>query len=120
MRSVRGKPGLPAFIDHLDIAACSLLVETRAATSLALTANRQEIEAVLAQFTMLERVPFTTVEAAPASYGRCVRGCFRRWARYAKTGTTVIIEDVAFQVADLAAGVQKLQALFERFATTRR
>ena len=115
MRSVRGKPGLPAFIDHLDIAACSLLVETRAATSLALTANRQEIEAVLAQFTMLERVPFTTVEAEYSKLWAVRKGLFPAVGAVRETGTTVIIEDVAFQVADLAAGVQKLQALFERF-----
>jgi len=113
--SVRNKPGLPAFIQDLDLQACALLIESRANSSEQLQQQLAEIHDTLQPFPMIERTPFTTVEAEYAAYWAVRKGLFPAVGAVRETGTTVIIEDVAFPVPDLAAGVEKLQALFEQF-----
>lgn len=115
LASVRDKAGLPAFIQHLDLQACALLIESRANSEAALQQQLAEIHQVLQPFTILQRTPFTTVEAEYAAYWAVRKGLFPAVGAVRETGTTVIIEDVAFPVPDLAAGVEKLQALFEQF-----
>src|SRR5690606_5794609 len=44
------------------------------------------------------------------------KGMFPAVGAVREVGTTVIIEDVAFPVEDLAAGVRDLQALFDKYA----
>ncbi|MBP7970896.1 MAG: FAD-binding oxidoreductase, partial [Aquaspirillum sp.] len=113
--SVRNKPGLPAFIQNLDLQACALLIESRANSSEQLQQQLAQIHDTLQPFPMIERTPFTTVEAEYAAYWAVRKGLFPAVGAVRETGTTVIIEDVAFPVPDLAAGVEKLQALFEQF-----
>jgi D-lactate dehydrogenase len=92
----------------------ALLVETRAETAAALDANIKAIEAVLAAFTTLHPPAFT---ADPDEYGtlwKIRKGLFPAVGAVRKTGTTVIIEDVAFKIPDLAQAMLDLQALFTK------
>ncbi len=114
LRSVENKPGLPEFVKTLPDAACALLVESRAADDATLSHQLTQIEAVLAGFTLLAEVPFTR---DPAEFGKLWairKGLFPAVGAVRDTGTTVIIEDVTFPIEQLAAGVLRLQALFDK------
>ncbi|MDO6580170.1 FAD-binding and (Fe-S)-binding domain-containing protein [Photobacterium sp. 2_MG-2023] len=115
MRSVADKAGMPDFIAHLDLEAAALLVESRAGTHDELLSQCDAIMASLSAFTIIESVPFTSEPATVNTLWAIRKGMFPAVGAVRETGTTVIIEDVAFPVADLAKGVRDLQALFAQF-----
>lgn len=115
MRSVADKAGMPEFIAHLDLEAAALLVETRAGERDELLSQCDAIMGSLSTFTVIESVPFTSEPATVNTLWAIRKGMFPAVGAVRETGTTVIIEDVAFPVADLAQGVRDLQALFAQF-----
>ncbi|QUJ66211.1 FAD-binding oxidoreductase [Photobacterium sp. GJ3] len=115
MRSVADKPGMPEFIARLDLEAAALLVESRAGSEEALLSQCETIMHSMAAFTIIESVPFTSEPTTVNTLWAIRKGMFPAVGAVRETGTTVIIEDVAFPVADLAKGVRDLQALFEQF-----
>ncbi|WP_281645837.1 FAD-binding and (Fe-S)-binding domain-containing protein [Parendozoicomonas sp. Alg238-R29] len=116
MASVEGKPGLPEFINcQLGTNACALLVETRAENQSTLQEQVTAIEHIIAGFEVLERVAFTEVEAEYSALWAIRKGLFPAVGAVRQTGTTVIIEDVAFPVEQLTEGVIRLQQLFDKY-----
>jgi len=114
LRSVEGKPGMPPEIQGLPDGAAALLVETRAGDQAELDANIAAIGRILADTAPLAPPRFT---ADPAEYGKLWKvrkGLFTAVGAVRRTGTTVIIEDVAFKLPDLAAATLDLQALLAR------
>ncbi len=115
LRSVEDKPGLPASIRGLPPGATALLVETRAADAGALAAHVATIRRALEGVATLEPVAFTD---QPSEFDRLWdirKGLFPSIGAMRQTGTTVVIEDVAFPLPRLAAAVAELQTLFEAF-----
>ena len=115
MRSVEKMPGMPACIIGTPEGAAALLIETRAADAAVLEANMAAITEVLTRFRTLSDLVFSTDLKVTANYWSARSGVFPAVAGGRPVGTTVIIEDVAFKVQDLAAGVLDLQALFTEF-----
>ncbi|MTI13425.1 FAD-binding and (Fe-S)-binding domain-containing protein [Sansalvadorimonas verongulae] len=116
MGSVIGKPGLPDFINEsLSETACSLLIETRGKDHETLLTQIDEIEKVVAEFTVTDRVAFTEVEAEYSALWAVRKGMLPAVGAVRDTGTSVIIEDIAFPVEQLTEGVLRLQELFEKY-----
>ncbi len=111
LRSVEGKPGMPDFIAGLDGNAAALLVETRGEDAAALDRNLAVITGVLAGTRTLFDVAFTTDAKACESFWKIRKGLFPAVGAMRATGTTVIIEDVAFPLDRLAEATVELQAL---------
>lgn len=114
LRAVEGKPGMPDFIAGLGAEAAALLVETRAEDMAALEANIAAIGATLAGAATLSPIAFT---ADPVEYGKLWKirkGLFPAVGAVRPVGTTVIIEDVAFRIPDLAQATLDLQSLCAR------
>lgn len=115
LRSVADKPGMPDFIQHLDIEAAALLVEVHASCQHSLDQSTSIVMDSLSDFSIIESVPFTTDPATVSTLWGIRKGMFPAVGAVREVGTTVIIEDVAFPVENLAAGVRDLQALFDRY-----
>ncbi|GLS90456.1 lactate dehydrogenase [Psychromonas marina] len=115
MRSVADKPGMPAFIAGLDLQAGTLLIESRASDKTLLEEQCATIMQTVAQFKVIESIPFTSDSETVATLWGIRKGMFPAVGAVREVGTTVIIEDVAFPVEHLAAGVLDLQKLFDRF-----
>ena len=114
LRSVEAKPGMPAEIVGVADGVTALLVETRAESAEGLAANIDAVKHVLAAFTTLYPPAFTD---APEEFGKLWnirKGLFPAVGAVRKTGTTVIIEDVAVKIPDLAQAMLDLQALFAK------
>jgi D-lactate dehydrogenase len=111
LRSVEGKPGLPEGIHALGPDGAALLVETRAATPAALALQIRTIEATLSPLATHDPVRFSTDPAECARFWNVRKGMFPSVGAMRRTGTTVIIEDVAFPVERLAEATLDLQAL---------
>ncbi|MDH4061199.1 MAG: FAD-binding oxidoreductase [Aquincola sp.] len=111
LRSVQGKPGLPASLAEVGPDGAALLVETRAADATALAQQIAALEALLGAVSAREAPRFSTDAAECARLWAVRKGMFPSVGAMRETGTTVIIEDVAFPVERLAEATLDLQAL---------
>ncbi len=111
LRSVEGKPGLPASLREIGPHGAALLVETRAPDPRALVAQIHAVEAALAAVPTHAPVRFSTDGAECAQYWNVRKGMFPSVGAMRRVGTTVIIEDVAFPVSRLADATIDLQRL---------
>ncbi len=112
LRSVEEKEGMPDYFKTLGAGAASLLVETRAANAQQLAANIDAITKAIAHVPKVKPFEFTSVPAEFAKLWNIRKGLFPSVGAMRKTGTTVIIEDVAFPVPRLAEAALELQSLF--------
>ena len=115
LRSVEDQAGMPGYLKTLSANACAILVETRALT-------QEEIESQIAIILDTVRaipseipVEFTTIPLEYALLWKIRKGMFPSVGAIRKTGTTVIIEDVAFPVPRLAEATHDLHELFEKW-----
>ncbi|MBN8216241.1 MAG: FAD-binding oxidoreductase [Spirochaetes bacterium] len=114
LRSVEGKPGIPAMIEGLPEAAAALLVETRAPSEELLTSQIAELAGLLGGPSLLAPPAFTRVPAEYEAFWKIRKGVFPAVGAKRPTGTTVIIEDVAFPIERLAEGIARVQELMAR------
>ena len=115
LRSVEDKPGMPEFIRGLPAGATALLVETRAESREALAANIAEIGTAVVDLPTLLPAAFTDVPAEYERLWNIRKGLFPSVGGMRETGTTVIIEDVAFPIESLAPAIGRLQELLDQF-----
>jgi len=115
MRSVADKAGMPAFIKDLNLEVGTLLIESRASEKSVLEQQCATVMQTLAAFNMVESIAFTSAADTVATLWGIRKGMFPAVGAVREVGTSVIIEDVAFPVENLAAGVADLQNLFDQF-----
>ncbi|KGY13323.1 4Fe-4S ferredoxin [Vibrio tubiashii] len=115
LRSVADKPGMPEFIQRLDLEATALLIETHASDQAAIDQQCADILNSLSGYTIVASVPFTLDPKVVANLWGIRKGMFPAVGAVREVGTTVIIEDVAFPVENLANGVRDLQTLFDKY-----
>lgn len=112
LRSVENIEGLPAIIKTLPDGAAALLVEYQGHTY-------EEIEGNIAVFlkdaeslSLLNPPVFTTDAYTQALYWKVRKGMFPAVGAVRASGTSVILEDVAFPVAHLGDAIVDLQKIF--------
>jgi D-lactate dehydrogenase len=114
LRSVENKTGMPPYLKSLDEHVAALLVETRAPQADLLA---QQIEAITHALDHLPRtlpIAFTSVPAEFTQLWNIRKGLFPSVGAIRASGTTVIIEDVAFPLPRLAEATLDLQALLRK------
>ncbi|MDS4020561.1 MAG: FAD-binding and (Fe-S)-binding domain-containing protein [Candidatus Competibacter sp.] len=114
LRSVESKPGIPVYFKDLPETAAALLVETRALDSTTLNAQVEVITAGIAAIPTLLPFQFTDRPEEFTQLWAIRQGLFPSVGSARATGTTVIIEDVAVPVPQLAAMTLDLQELFDK------
>lgn len=115
LASVSEMEGLPNFIKSLDESVGALLIETRASNPEKLGQQVLELEKILADFEQTNVIAFTDVASEYSQLWAIRKGTFPAVGAVRENGTTVIIEDVAFPVEQLANGVADLQSLFNKY-----
>ena len=114
LRSVEDQAGIPASIKTLPEEAAGLLVEFQSAEE----KNRSELEALardaVGGLKLFEPARFTHVAAEQALLWKIRAGMFPSVGSVRQSGTTVIIEDVAFPVESLAHAAHDLNGLFRK------
>lgn len=114
LRSVEEKDGMPSYLRLLDADVAALLVEIRTEGREQLAAAIGEVTSALATFPMVIPCRFTDVPDEYTVLWNIRKGLFPSVGAMRKTGTTCIIEDVAFPLRHLAAATNDLRALFAR------
>jgi D-lactate dehydrogenase len=111
LRSVQDQPGMPASLRELPPDGAALLVEVRAATEAALQLKLDAVAGQLESVPLAKPLRFTTDAGESAALWNVRKGMFPAVGAVRATGTTVIIEDVAFPVERLAEATLELQRL---------
>ncbi len=114
LRSVEDKPGLPPLIRTLGEDAAALLIEVRSPDATGLDERIAAVHAAMAGIATVAPLAFSTDAATCEMYWKVRKGTFPAVGAMRKTGTTVLIEDVAFPVRALADATLDLQALMQR------
>ncbi len=115
LRSVEDQAGVPTYLKTLSPTASAILVETRALRKEELD---QQIVVILDTIQSIPSeipIEFTSVPKEYALLWKIRKGMFPSIGAIRKTGTTVIIEDVAFPVSRLAEATLDLHRLFEKW-----
>jgi D-lactate dehydrogenase len=115
LRSVEQKQGMPTFLKELDNTSAALLVETRSDSPAGLEENISFIAKALEKLSTLFPVHFTQDVGEFTRLWNIRKGLFPSVGAMRETGTTVIIEDVAFPVNRLAEATLQLQELFVKY-----
>jgi D-lactate dehydrogenase len=114
LRSVEDQRGVPPSLKTLPESAAGLLVEFQSTRE----SERPELEkiaaSVVAELKLQEPAKFTHSAAEQALFWKIRSGMFPSVGSVRKSGTTAIIEDVAFAVEHLADAAQDLNRLFRK------
>ncbi|HUK12822.1 MAG TPA: FAD-binding and (Fe-S)-binding domain-containing protein [Thermoanaerobaculaceae bacterium] len=114
LRSVEDQAGIPPSIKGLPAAAAGLLAEFQASDE----AERRELaagaSAASRALTLIEPALFTDAAAEQAALWKIRQGLFPSVGSVRRSGTTVIIEDVAFPLPALADAAVDLTRLFAK------
>ncbi|MGB3383467.1 MAG: FAD-binding and (Fe-S)-binding domain-containing protein [Marinomonas sp.] len=114
LRAVEGKPGMPDMLSSLGDKAAGLLIDVRASDQQELLRHLEQVSASLRHSEPINPIEFTQEKAIYDSYWKIRKGLFPAVGAVRPVGTTVIIEDVAFPVEQLAEGVLELQGVFHK------
>lgn len=112
LRSVENEEGIGPLVLGLPESAAALLVEYQVSTPDELAAAQQAAGAVVSALRLLRPAAFTQDPAEQAAFWKIRKGLYPSIGGMRQPGTSVLIEDVAFKVEDLADAVVDLQALF--------
>ena len=114
LRSVEDQAGVPESVKRLPAGAAGLLVEFQCADSDERAQLQATAHAAVAGLNLVEPALFTHEPAEQAALWKIRAGMFPSVGAVRKSGTTVIIEDVAFAIDKLADAAVDLTKLFER------
>lgn len=114
LRSVENKAGMPEFLKTLGDEATALLVETRAPSKDELNKNIEIILDTLKDITPELPLAFTDKVEEYTLFWKIRKGLFPAVGAVRESGTTVIIEDVAYPIEDLADATLELQDMFKK------
>lgn len=115
LRSVEEKPGMPDYLRELGNTVTALLVETRAESAPTLLAQIGQIREAIKDLPTVRPTVFTDIPAEYTALWKIRKGLFPAVGAVRKTGTTVIIEDVAFPGEHLAEAALDLQGLLQKY-----
>jgi D-lactate dehydrogenase len=114
LRSVENQKGIPAFLKTLDEDSCALLVESAATGNDELDNNLASIKQVLKGIPGGDEITFTSVASEYENLWKIRSGLFPSVGAMRRTGTTVIIEDVAFPLELMAAAINDLRNILKK------
>ena len=115
IRAVENQDGMGAYLKELSPLGCALLVETRALTVAELSSQIEIITTELESVTTENAIQFTSIVKEYEALWKIRKGLFPSIGAIRKTGTTVIIEDVAFPLDRLAEATLDLQKSLQKW-----
>ncbi|QHJ10481.1 hypothetical protein FX988_00695 [Paraglaciecola mesophila] len=115
LNSVKGQPGLPDSFCTDNDNYTALLIETSADSEDALKQNIRSIERCIGHDSALHTISLSDNKILNQQLWAIRKGTFPAVGAVRETGTTVIIEDVCFPIANMAEGIQGLHRLFDEF-----
>ena len=114
IQAVTGKKGMPDWLSTLPEGAAILLIESRANDAQTLESYTQDVIAKLAHLKTERPITFSSDASVYSKYWAMRSGLFPIIGGERPKGSSVIIEDVAFNVEHLAEAAADLTQLFHK------
>lgn len=114
LRSVEGKPGVPRYPEPLPTTAAALLVEYQAVSEEEREQYRSAAQVACRDLALLEQPDFTSDVQKQMALWAVRKGLLPSVGGVRESGTTALIEDVAFPVERLAEAVTDLRQVLVR------
>ncbi|QIR14021.1 FAD-binding and (Fe-S)-binding domain-containing protein [Shewanella aestuarii] len=114
IKAVTGKPGMPDWLSSLPEGAAILLIECRANDAETLVQYTETVNEKIAHIETERPITFSDDPAVFGKYWAMRSGLFPIIGGARPKGTSVIIEDVAFELQHLASAAADLTALFHK------
>lgn len=115
LESVQDEEGVPSFIKDLGPEASSVLLETTGDSEEELQSHIEQIKAILSDFPLLYPVEFTEDPKIYGAWWAMRSGVFPKVGGQRETGTTCLIEDVAFPLETLPQASVDLQKIISKY-----
>ncbi|MFQ3575224.1 MAG: FAD-binding and (Fe-S)-binding domain-containing protein [Cytophagales bacterium] len=117
LKSVQHLPEIKQYINHEISNHAALLCEFQSDIENELTNKIQfVVEKLLASNSVFNQsISFSTEQYIQKNLWKIRKGLFPSVGAMRKSGTTVVLEDVAFPIEHLATGIKELQSLFLKF-----
>ena len=116
LRAIEHLPNLPEIIKTLPENAAALLIEFQESSYAELEAKVNGFLAVVPSLALLQAPVFTSDPKEQDYYWKVRKGLFPSVGAVRVSGSTVILEDVAFPVAKLGDAIIDLHSLFKKYA----
>ncbi|MEI6947118.1 FAD-binding and (Fe-S)-binding domain-containing protein [Paraflavisolibacter sp. H34] len=115
LHAVENMPGMPAIVKTLPETAAALLIEFQEATFSELEERVKQFLASSSALSLFNDPVFTNDPEEQAFLWKVRKGLFPAVGAVRASGTTVILEDVAFPVEKLGDAILDLQELFRQY-----
>ena len=115
LKSVENKEGIPDFIKDFDDTTTALLLETMGPNEEVIAERIIAIKEILADFTTLRPVEFTSDPVENEQLWNIRKGVFPAVGGMRKIGTTCLIEDVAYHLETLPEATNELREIISGF-----
>src|SRR5690606_16489070 len=115
LRAVENMESIPDFVKTLPESAATLLIEYQENDSETLNAKVTQFLNVAKDFKLIQTPVFTSVPSEMAALWKVRKGLFPAVGAVRASGTTVILEDIAFPVEQLGDAIVDLQILFKTY-----
>lgn len=115
LRAIEDMPNLPAIIKELPENAAALLVEFQESTYAELEMKVNDFLSKVSSLSLLQAPIFTNNPVEQEYYWKVRKGLFPSVGAVRKSGSTVILEDVAFPVEKLGDAILDLHGLFKKY-----
>jgi len=115
LRAIEDMPNLPAIIKRLPENAAALLIEFQEASYVELEEKVNAFLSGVPSLALLQAPTFTSNPVEQEYYWKVRKGLFPSVGAVRKSGSTVILEDVAFPVEKLGDAILDLHSLFKKY-----
>ncbi|SKB52579.1 FAD-binding and (Fe-S)-binding domain-containing protein [Daejeonella lutea] len=115
LRSIENIKGVPSILKSLPEPTAALLVEYQANTVEELDTKIESLSPHSKEFLLLQPIVFTRDTVEQALYWKLRKGMFPAVGAVRASGTTVILEDIAFPVEQLGDAILDLHVLFAKY-----
>lgn len=115
LHAVEGLPGMPAIVKTLPETAAALLIEFQESTIKELEERVNSFLSTTSTLSLYNAPVFTNDPAEQDFLWKVRKGLFPAVGAVRASGTTVILEDIAFPVEKLGDAISDLQQLFKKY-----
>lgn len=116
LKAVRGMEGMPKELAHITEGNCCILIQLESDDKALLDSHLDSIKSQLESVPTLFGIHFSFDAATQAQWWKVRKGLLPISASTKRPGSTVITEDICFEIPYFAKGIEGIERLFKEYA----
>lgn len=115
LRAVRGMEGMPQELGKIKEGNCCILIQLESDSKQELDSHLEAVRTELESVPTLFGIDFSFDEAIQAKWWKIRKGLLPISAGTKRRGSTVITEDICFEIPNFAKGIEGIERLFREY-----